>query len=341
MRTNGLNVSIIIPCYNVEDLIKRCLNSIFAQTVETVSYEVICVDDKSTDRTLEILLSYEKQNPENMIIIPLEENGKQGHARNVALDYAAGEYIMYVDADDVIADGILETLYQAAEKYQCDVAECAYKSFSDEPDLEIRTVGEIELYDMEDALSRKKCILNHFLRTAPWGRLYRKELLELDDVFFPEGITMEDTYFTELCMAHMHYYVYIPDTLYFYYINPDGTFHNPKASTYYMDAVQVQNWATDRIVEKNLLEDCGQEWEYIHFYKAFRDPMVRMITDKASFSYQNYVRMFFELQKRYPDVADNIYIAASTTVLTLFMRVITRELCSEQALATLMYEKVM
>lgn len=148
-------ISIIIPCYNVEGLIKRCLDSIFAQAAETVSFEVICVDDKSSDRTLDILLSYEEQNPENMIIISLEENGKQGRARNIALDYATGEYIMYVDADDVIAQGMLETLYRAIKKYQCDVAECAYKSFTGEPELDVETLGEIELYDMGDAASRK------------------------------------------------------------------------------------------------------------------------------------------------------------------------------------------
>lgn len=330
-------ISIIIPCYNVEHLIKRCLDSVFAQTAEAVSYEVICVDDKSTDRTLEVLLSYEKQNPENMIIIPLEENRKQGHARNIALDYAAGEYIMYVDADDVIADGMLEALYQAITKYQCDVAECAYKSFSGEPDLEVEAIGGIELYDMEDVISRKECVLNHFLKTAPWGRLYKKELLELEDVFFPEDITMEDTYFSELCMAHMRHYVYIPDAYYFYYINSEGTFHNSRAIAYYMDAVQVQNWATDRINGEKLMEDCEQEWEYIHFYKAFRDPMKKMLNDKAFFSYPNYVHMFSEMQTRYPKAAENVYIAGFSTVLMSFVREIARKMYSEQTLALLMY----
>ena len=67
-------ISVIIPCYNVEKWIKRCLDSVFAQTVKSVHFEVICVDDKSTDNTLDILLSYERHHQENMIVIPLEEN---------------------------------------------------------------------------------------------------------------------------------------------------------------------------------------------------------------------------------------------------------------------------
>lgn len=179
--------------------------------------------------------------------------------------------------------------------------------------------------------------MKHFLKTAPWSRLYKRELLELEDVFFPEGITMEDTYFSELCMAHMRYYVYIPKTFYYYYINSAGTFHSAQAITYYMDAVQVQNRATDRIIEKKLLEGYEQEWEYIHFYKAFRDPMKKMINNKAFFSYSNYVRLFSEIQKRYPDIAENIYIAGDTTVLMSFVRVVAGRMCSERALAILMY----
>ena len=115
-------VSIIIPCYNVEKWILRCLDSVFAQDTALVDYEVICVDDKSTDGTLAQLLNYEKTHSENMIVIPLEENGRQGRARNIGFDYAAGNYVMYVDADDMLAPDMLSRLYETLLKYQCDVA---------------------------------------------------------------------------------------------------------------------------------------------------------------------------------------------------------------------------
>lgn len=330
-------ISIIIPCYNVENLIKRCLDSVFRQTVQTVSYEVICVDDKSEDNTLEVLLLYEKVYPQNMVVIPLEENGKQGRARNIALDYVSGNFIMYVDADDVIADGMLEMLYQAIIKYQCDVAECAYKSFTDEPDMDVETRGKVEIYDMDDVAWRRACILRHFHKTAPWGRLYKKELLEYEDVFFPERITMEDTYFTELCMSHMHRYIYIPETYYFYYINSNGTYHSAQALTYYMDSMQTQNWATDRIAEEGLLAECSLEWEYLHFLKAFCDPIARMLKSKDFFSYENYVWAHTELHARYSTAAENIYVKDSTAVTVAFAREIAKKIYSEQELAMLMY----
>lgn len=330
-------VSIIIPCYNVEQTIMRCLNSVFSQKAEVVEYEVICVDDKSEDGTLTLLLNYEQQHQENMIVLSLEENGKQGRARNIALDYAGGDYVMYVDADDVLAPDILDSLHKVMVKYQCDVVECNYKTFTDECDYVVETDGEVEVYDMMDASWRKACILRRFPKTAPWGRLYRRELLEKQDVFFPEGITMEDTFFSELAMASMKKYVWIPQTLYFYYINPNGTYYNKKATSYYMDSMIVQNAAVDKIQEKGLLPECNRELEYLYFLKAFCDPVSRMLKSKAFFCYENYCLAYRELMERFPAATENPYIRQSETELLMFSRELCRRLFSEQELAMALY----
>lgn len=330
-------ISLIIPCYNADTLIGRCLDSIFAQAVETVSYEVICVDDKSTDGTLEILLAYEKKYSDMMMVIALDENGKQGRARNIALEYATGAYIMYVDADDVIADKMIETMYRTMIEYQCDIVECAYKSFANNPDFLVETGGKPEIYDMNDVGRKRACILRHFHRTAPWGRLYKRQIVEQEDVFFPEDITMEDTYFTELSMLHMERYVYIPDTLYFYYVNGEGTYHSDHALAYYMDSMRVQNWATDRVMEEGLAADCPAEWEWLHFLKAFCELIKRMLKDRRFFSYENYLRLMEELQKRYPNAADNVYIRDTEAPVMAFSREIAKKIYSEYELTLLMY----
>lgn len=331
-------ISIIIPCYNVEKWIKRCLDSIFTQTVKTICFEVICVDDKSTDNTLNILLSYERHHQENMIVIPLEENGKQGRARNIAFNYASGDYVMYVDADDLIADGMLETLYRVSAEYQCDVVECGWKPFTEETDPAIGGgIGEVKIYDMNYISYKKACLLKHAFRTSPFARLYKKELLENEDIFFAENITMEDIYFTELCMAYAQRYGFIDSIYYFYYTNCGGTYHNPLAHTYYMDSMKVQNWATDKLIADKLQTGCEQEWEYLHFMKAFCEPMARMLKNKYIFNYENYVWAFSELKSRFPNAAENVYIAGSSTALIIFVREIARQLYSEQEVAMLMY----
>lgn len=147
-------------------------------------------------------------------------------------------------------------------------------------------------------------------------------------------------YNAERCLAYMRCYVYIPHTYYFYYLNPEGTWHNKRAFLYFMDAVTVQNQATDRIIEENLQAGCEQEWEYIHFYKAFRDPMIKMISNRTFFSYEYCLILFAELQKRYPNAAENIYLdKVSTDASWLFMCEVAGKLYGKQELVTLMYGK--
>lgn len=330
-------ISIIIPCYNVESVLSRCLDSIFCQDIDVADYEVICVDDNSTDGTLNLLCEYEKSYPESMIVIALEENGKQGKARNIALGYASGNYVMYVDADDVLAPNILKRLYKTLIEYNCDVAECNYKSFSVGNSFIVESIGKAEIYDMTDAKWRKACILRRFPKTAPWGRLYKRELLTEQDIFFPEGITMEDTYFSELCMAHMKKYVWLPETLYFYYINPNGTYYGKKAINYYMDTLIVQNMATDRIRMNGLLPDCEKELEYLYFLKAFCDPIARMIKNKDYFSYKNYEWAYRELLERYPLIGENPYVWQSKAELLMFSRELSKRLFFEDELAMALY----
>lgn len=330
-------ISVIIPCYNVENMILRCLDSVFAQDITAADYEVICVDDKSTDGTLARLLDYEKLHTESMTVIPLQENGKQGRARNIALEYATGDYVTYVDADDLIAPGMLRLLYETMGRYQCDVVECNYKQFSADSDLSVETKGEVEVYDMTDVLWRKACILRRFPRVAPWGRLYRRRLLEKKEVFFPEGITMEDNYFSVLCMANMEKYVWIPQTLYFYYINPEGTYHNRKSVNYYMDVTIVQNAAIDTIRELGLLSDCDKELEYLYFFNGFCNPISRMIDHQEYFSYENYLWLYKELNKRYPKAFENPYVMQSQMALIMFSREVCKRLFTEQELLTALY----
>lgn len=330
-------ISIIVPCYNVDKVLPRCLDSIFAQNLCDATYEVICVDDKSTDKTLEILLEYEHKYSEKMIIISLDQNGKQGHARNVAFEYASGEYITYIDADDVIAPNMLKTLYECLKNNDCDIVECNCKTFMEDCHFEVETKGQIELYDMSDVSWKKACILRRFSRTAPWGRLYKRELLEDNNIFFPENVTMEDIYFSELSMAYMSRYMWIPQTLYFYYVNPNGTYYNPGAIKYYMDTMIVQNEAIDKIRELGLNKFYEEEYEYLYFIVSFCIIIRRMIGDKKFFSYDNYLWAYQETLYRYPNVFQNKYVLNTGADWVLFSIELVKRKFSKVELAMALY----
>jgi glycosyltransferase involved in cell wall biosynthesis len=93
-------VSVIIPCYNVEKYIERCLESLERQTIGIGHMEIICVDDASSDGTEDILRSWEKKYPGSIKVVLSERNNRQGAARNIGMQYASGDWVSFVDSDD-------------------------------------------------------------------------------------------------------------------------------------------------------------------------------------------------------------------------------------------------
>ena len=305
-------ITVIIPCFNVEKYIRRCLDSILNQTITGVRLEVICVDDCSTDKTLNILNEYEQAYPDMFMLIPLSNNMKQGYARNIALNYATGQYITYIDADDYIDECMLEKLYKAMYEYNCDIVECGYTLFSDISSDTITSSATLRLYDMSDISDRREYILNRYWKTAPWGRLYKKSFLIENNIFFAEGVRMEDILFSAMCMKNMNSYLLLPDCLYHYFNNANGTMCSDNIIDYYMDTAIVENMAADYLNQANWYDDCHTEYSYLHYTKAFEEPLWRMCIDTSMFSYDNIMLLKSELLKRFPDICNNPYLVKSS-----------------------------
>ncbi len=101
-EVNMKKISIIIPCYNAFPYSSDCMEALEKQTIGMDALEIILVNDASTDQTFQMLCKWEQKYPESIMVINLEENGKQGRARNIGIEYASGEFIGYVDIDDTI-----------------------------------------------------------------------------------------------------------------------------------------------------------------------------------------------------------------------------------------------
>ena len=119
-------LSVIVPVYNMAegDKLSFCMNSLVNQTIE--DYEIIAVDDCSTDRSLEILRSYERKYPEKVKVIASPENRRQGGAKNLGLAKAQGEWIGFIDSDDWVCDDYYEKLLKKAEETGADMVGCDY-----------------------------------------------------------------------------------------------------------------------------------------------------------------------------------------------------------------------
>lgn len=331
-------ISVIIPCYNVQDRIAECLDSVFGQQPCGANLEVICIDDKSTDDTLKILQEYEKKYSENMMLVMLEENGRQGNARNIGMQYASGNYICFVDADDLIAPMMLPALYQKAADTQCDVVECAYKQLRWGEPLMVEEQGNLEYYDMQDISHKKSYIMKYGWKTGPWGRLYRRNFLFDHQIYFPTDTFMEDIYFSERCMLYMKRYVRIPQTYYFYCENASGVMHSEKIIDYYMDTATVQIGTTEGLMQEGQLTGCEEEYAYLHFSKAFVEPVNRMWKDERYFSFENFTFLKDSLFHLFPNILKNPYFLRDQSKSMELYRALLEKDWTEPELRNMLYK---
>lgn len=193
-------VSVLIPAYNVEPYIKECLDSVLAQTLQ--NFEIICIDDASTDRTWEILQEY-ADSDDRIRLFRHEKNRGQSCGRNDALDQASGEYVYMLDADDMILPEMLEDLVGECREHNLDVVAFETYQFTDGDrsltNAGIRTIqyGEAGVMDGRQALTY--CMERESFSLSVPTFLMKRSYLEETGLRFVEGILHEDVgYILEL-----------------------------------------------------------------------------------------------------------------------------------------------
>lgn len=208
-------ISVIIPCYNIESFIDICLASVENQTIGMESLEVILVNDASTDHTLSHLMAFEHRYPESVMVIPLEHNLKQGGARNVALSYATGEYVVFLDGDDWIEPDFYENLYRLAKEYDTDVIQYSITNVTTDEEGNITSRSEDFVsgafgYHEINTDEQRVWFLNH--RIVNYGsqtKFYKREFLIANEPRFMEGVAYEEPSFVyPLLYAMKKVYVY-------------------------------------------------------------------------------------------------------------------------------------
>ena len=217
-----IKVSVVIPLYNAEKYLGVCLESILIQTFQ--EFEVIVVDDCSTDASLAIAESYLERFGGRLKIICLEENTGSGSIpRNVGLENSCGKYVYFVDNDDLIIDTALETLYNFAEKFQAD-AVYMEKFFTCNEELipndlivsvwkNVSLVKEPTL-ESENLSNRIRNFLDLRFYWAPWAKFLRRDFLIDNEIFLPQMTIADDVIqtFEVICLAKK--ILRIPEPLY-------------------------------------------------------------------------------------------------------------------------------
>ena len=220
-------ISVIIPLFNAEDFVGECLDSLLLQTFQ--DFEVIVVDDCSTDNGVKVVESYREKFGDRLTISRTEVNsGGGGYVpRNIGLSLAKGEYIYFVDADDLVLLTALETLYAAAKENDADVVYFSRHYWINSPnsissyrDAETNNLLEAGLKDepifIVDDTDRllKYALLKEHHRT-PWTKFIRRTLLTENNILFPEIIIGGDALWTFSVYAHTKRFLRLPASLYF------------------------------------------------------------------------------------------------------------------------------
>ncbi len=214
-KVDSIKISIIMPVHNTGIYLEEALESIFLQSFR--EFELICVDDASTDKlTKEILMRYRSLH-KNMYVIWLKENVGAGKARNIGFKKVQGEYVIFLDADDVFAEELLEEMYQCIGTSDADVCVCGHEEFY--------TIDQRKCFGTEwvpdqykiNGDTKEKWLLN--ISTVAWDKLCRVRYLRENNIYFQSLPSCNDVFFSCSVMINTKKRCYVKKSLLFYRIN--------------------------------------------------------------------------------------------------------------------------
>jgi glycosyltransferase involved in cell wall biosynthesis len=227
-------ISIVVPIYNVEKYLHKCIDSILAQTF--TNFELILVNDGSTDNCREICEEYAKN--DRRIKVIHKENGGVSSARNAGIEAATGQYIGFIDSDDYIHEKMYEVLYQNAVRYSSDIVVCDYlKVYEDEtPEENSKTGISLQHYSNIEALNQLYTteLGKSDMWVYPVNKLYKRWLF--NDLRYKEGRIYEDEFMVHKILYNSAKVLYVPQKLY-YYLQRSTSIVGSKFSTKKFDRV--------------------------------------------------------------------------------------------------------
>ena len=243
-------LSIIVPIYNVEKYLPRCIESILNQTFR--EFELILINDGSTDNCKEICEKYKKI--DSRIIVVNKKNGGVSSARNFGIDISRGEYIGFVDPDDFIDANMYEILFNTANSYNSDMVICDYYKVSE---YDIKKYEEIQLNNKGiiveninniDAIERILTVGEKFI--VAWNKIYKRRLFE--NLRYNEGMIYEDEFLAHRILYRCNKVSIINSSLY-YYVQRKGSIVNSTFSSKKFDKVYAIKDRVDFLKDKGIV----------------------------------------------------------------------------------------
>ncbi len=300
-----MKLSIIVPVYNMaaDKKLNYCMDSLLRQTIS--DYEIIAVDDASTDDSLKILQEYAREYPGTVRVIAHKVNKRQGGAKNTGLSEATGEWIGFIDSDDWVSPDFYEKLLDKAKETGADMVGCDY-NLVQEHTFKVGQVVQNNTADQTGILDEKK----HgklILRSGSMViKIYKHRIIKEHGLAFPEGIFYEDNCAGPVWSLYYNHFEKVEEPLYYYYQHAASTVH-------YI----TQEKCEDRMTAaRMLLQECRERGFLERYHKEIEYRFTELFFVNTLFSYMlgaKHKKMAFvkELKngmfEAFPEFQENAY----------------------------------
>lgn len=294
-----IKISVIVPVYNVEEYLEKCLDSLVNQTLKDI--EIIVVNDGTKDNSQDIIDKYVKKYKN--IKCYKKENGGLSSARNYGLKYAKGEYIAFVDSDDYVEKNMYEDMYNKAKEDNFDVVACDLKYIYDDEEV-------LAYSNLKKDLTTKEEIKKSYIYIYPaaWNKIYKKELLK--NIEFKEKVWFEDVEFLYRLYPRINSIGYI-NKYYYNYVQREGAITRTFNSKLY-DYINNWNGIIDFYKKENLYDEYKNELEYCYVRYIYATFVKRAANYKNIEEYNRAVKIAIKnVNEHFPKYKKNKYFYKS------------------------------
>lgn len=254
-----IKVSVILPVYNVADYLHECIDSIINQTLKEI--EIICVDDGSTDSSLDILYTYKEK--DDRIIILTQKNQYAGIARNAGIKIARGEYLAFLDSDDFFEPTFLEKVYNQGKRKDADVVLFSAKKFNHQTKEYMKAPNYFkkDYIPKKSVFNRTDCPdrLLSITTTAPWTKLFKREFVLREKIEFQGLKNSNDVYFVLIALTLAKRITYVDECFVYYRIGLSTNLQSTKSKdpTCFVDAYLA---VYDTLIYKGVYKEVEQSF---------------------------------------------------------------------------------
>lgn len=301
-------VSIIIPVYNVENYLMRCIDSILNQTYNNL--EIILIDDGSTDSSGKICDDYLLL--DNRVVVIHKKNGGLSDARNKGISVSTGEFLMFIDSDDYIDSDMVESLIDASINFNKSIACCAKYIEKECGEYYIKNYSkEVECYSKEETI--KMLLTNNKIDTSACDKLFKKELFK--NIKFPYGKVYEDLATIYQVVELTDGTVHIGNPKY-HYIQRNGSIINSDFNSKHLQYVEVSKSLVEHYKKNNEIKD----YALVNYYLAVVTTIMDIKMKKAVKKYNSeYILLKREIKNNIISILKNKKISITKRIMILFI----------------------